>query len=126
MSSFVLQSNIPRLTRQLRSRSERLVSETALSIEGRIKQSMAEPKSGRTYGGHVASAPGEAPAIDTGALANSIQVELDGLSATVGTNQESAPVLEFGGAHIAPRPFMEPAFEAEAPDFKRKLKEIFE
>lgn len=87
---------------------------------------MAEPKSGRTYGSHVASAPGEAPAIDTGALASSIQVELNGLSAVVGTNQEQSALLEFGGVKVAARPAWEPAFGDAEPDFRRRLERIFE
>ena len=126
MSKFTLQSRIPQLTRQLRSRGEQIVSETAFGIEGRIKQSMTEPKSGKEYGGHIASAPGEAPAIATRALINSIQTEIDGLSATVGTNQEKAAHLEFGTTDMAARPFMEPAFDEAAPEFEKKLKEIFE
>lgn len=86
---------------------------------------MAEAKSGHIYGSHQASAPGEAPAIDTGVLVNSIQTEIDGLTAVVGTNQEYAPVLEFGGAKMAPRPFLASAFEAAAPEFEKKLDEVF-
>lgn len=120
------QSKIPQLTRQLRSRAERVVAETALGIEARIKTGMTEPKSGRTYGSHVASAPGESPAIDTGLLVNSIQTEIDGLSATVGTNAEQATALEFGSTHTAPRPFMQPAFDDAEPKFKKALSEVFD
>lgn len=126
MSSIKLESNIAQFTRQLRTRSEKLVAKTALGIETKIKTEMAAAKSGREYGGHVASAPGEAPAIDTGELINSIQTDINGLSATVGTNQEKAAHLEFGTAHIAARPFMEPAFEEAKPEFERELKEIVE
>lgn len=122
--SFTLTSNIPQLTRQLHSRAARVVVETAFGIEAHIKTEMAAPKSGREYGNHVASAPGEAPAIDTGLLVNSIQVEADGLAAVVGTNAEYAPVLEFGGVHITPRPFFGPAFDAAKPEFARRLKEM--
>ena len=92
----------------------------AFALEGRVKRSMHEPKSGRIYsrGGktHKASAPGEAPAIDYGALVNSVQSKLgnvtrDSAEAEVFTDQESAAHLEFGTAHIAPRPFMRPAAE---------------
>lgn len=62
------------------------------------------------YKFHRASAPGESPAVDMGLLRESIQAQMTGeLSAIVFTNQAYAPVLEFGGAHILPRPFMKPA-----------------
>lgn len=72
-----------------------LVRKTALSIEADIKRDMASEKHGRTYGDHVASARGEAPAVDTGVLINSVQVALDGAyAAEVGSPQETAPILE--------------------------------
>jgi HK97 gp10 family phage protein len=84
------------------------------ALEGKIKESMGEQKSGRMYGKHQASAPGEAPAIDTGALLNSINTELTAATPTkaegqVATNQVYAPPLEFGTSRMAARPFMRPA-----------------
>lgn len=85
--------------RAARSRVERAASElvrkTALSIEADIKADMASEKHGRVYGDHVASARGEAPAIDKGVLVNSVQTALDGAyAAEVGSPQETAPILE--------------------------------
>ena len=73
--------------------------------------SMGEEKHGRIDDrGHQASAPGEAPALDTGFLANSLTAEVTGpASAIVYTNAEYAQELEFGGSHLAPRPFLQPA-----------------
>ncbi len=119
--SFSLKSNINQVLASQRRKLEKVVSDTTHNIQGRIRDDMAEEKHGRKYGSHVASAPGESPAIDTGFLANSIQVEAEGLTAIVGTNAEYAEVLEFGGVHMEPRPFMEPAFEAEAPVFEKAL-----
>ena len=83
-------------------------------LEGQVKVSMGAEKHGRRYGEHVASAPGEAPAIDMGALVNSIQTELVSATAEraevqVFTNMKYAPPLEYGTAHIEARPFMRPA-----------------
>jgi hypothetical protein len=48
--------------------------------------------------------------VDFGNLRSSIQGEMTGpLSGVVFTDQEYAPTLELGGAHIAPRPFLKPA-----------------
>ena len=81
------------------------------------------PKTGRKYGKHRASAPGEAPASDTGRLASSIvMIEEDaGLSWRILAKTKYALYLEFGTqgrvmdggrvGRIEPRPFMLPAFE---------------
>lgn len=68
------------------------------------------PKSGRMYGRHQASAAGEAPASDTGRLANSILVRHTPgtLTASVVCTAAYGLALEFGTRHMAPRPFMRP------------------
>lgn len=59
-----------------------------------------------------ASAPGEAPAIDTGTLANSIQARKTGLgSAVVEVGAEYGTHLELGTRKMAARPFLKPATE---------------
>lgn len=73
---------------------------------------------------HRASAAGEAPATDTGRLANSIQADIQGKQATVYTTLEYAPWLEFGTQKIEPRPFMVPAMEKERPKFEQRLSRI--
>jgi HK97 gp10 family phage protein len=61
---------------------------------------------------HRASAPGEAPAVDTANLRNSIETDKikEGLHA-VSTNAEYAAGLEFGTPKMAARPFFRPALE---------------
>lgn len=66
-----------------------------------------------------ASAPGESPAPDTGALRNSILYHADHGVHIVGTDQVQAAALEFGtnragrgrGTTILPRPYFRPALE---------------
>lgn len=122
--SFKLQSKIPQLTSALEKKAAALVAKTAFGIQQHIRESMAEEKHGREYGNHVASAPGESPAVDTSLLTNSIGVQAEGLTAYVGANAEYAQHLEFGTVNIAPRPFMEPAFEAAKPEFEDGLREL--
>ena len=73
---------------------------------------------------HQASAPGQAPASDTGRLANSITADIDGKQATITAATEYAAPLEFGTRDIQPRPFMVPAVEQERPKFEQRLQKI--
>jgi hypothetical protein len=70
---------------------------------------------GRTYRRgqrvHVASAPPGPPAVDTGALRNSIGWMAEGTSRIVHDAVEYGVYLEGGTEHMAARPFMGPAFE---------------
>ena len=99
-------------------------------LETAVKVSMAAAShSGRVYGKHKASAPGETPAVDTGVLVNSIKTELVSSSDSeawvqVGTGVEYAEWLEFGTSKMAARPFMRPAYdnnEAKIKDIIRKF-----
>lgn len=73
------------------------------------------PKTGRMYQRrsveHQASAPGEAPASDTGRLVNSIRTTYDfeGLAGTVTASTAYAASLEYGTQRMEPRPYMRPA-----------------
>lgn len=85
---------------------------------------------------HRASAPGEAPATDTGNLVSKLKymVHPDELKITIGIHGENwqdvpyARRLEWGGSdsrgiYIAPRPYLQPAFEANK-DFIKKQSAI--
>lgn len=74
------------------------------------------PKTGRVYRRgdkeHQASAPGEAPASDTGTLVGRIRVDdskLDELRARVVASTAYAAHLEYGTQKMEPRPFLRPA-----------------
>ena len=107
---------------------------TALDIQARAQMAiMNPPKSGRIYRrgnvAHQASAPGEAPATDTGALVGSAYTEkLGDADYETGFTAEYAAHLEFGApnAHIAPRPYLRPAVEAVRDAFIRAIKRIVE
>lgn len=124
MSQFKLTFN-----RAAASPPNDLPLEIAQWIRTHITNSMGEEKHGREYQHgnvvHVASAPGESPARDTDTLNESFQiVPVSNSIAIIGTNVESALPLEFGSVHIAPRPFMAPAFEAAGPVLHAALKKV--
>lgn len=91
----------------------------ALPKSGRV---YARPDAGRDRLGrfarvgsvvHVASAPGQAPAHDTGALERSIHARHEGEDRwVVAVDSPIGVYLERGTRHIAPRPYMRPAYDA--------------
>lgn len=82
------------------------------SIINGVKKQMRESKSGRVYKrgkkgrDHVASAPYEAPAVDTGRLINSsiYKRNVSPLELIVGSNVKYSEHLEFGTRRMKPRP----------------------
>lgn len=113
----------------LREYVEDAVAETVFEIEGNVKARIQRsPASGRLYQKyqprrvHRASAPGEAPATDTGNLVNSIYTDLQGLTGTVGSRIAYAAYLEYGTRHIARRPAWEPEIEAQKAKFANRVK----
>lgn len=85
-------------------------------LRNRMIVSFNEPRSGREYKRgsrvHQASAPGEAPGVDTGNLQNSIQVEFPSpIKGVLTIGAEYAQFLEDGTGRIAPRPFVVPALK---------------
>lgn len=70
-------------------------------------------RTGRIYGEHQASAPGEPPAEDTGALRASIEARVNisggNVIGEIGTRSVPyAAELEFGTSRVEPRPFLRP------------------
>ncbi len=133
------------MARAVRPQLTRIMKQGGLIIKNEAAQSIIDPpKTGRIYATnknagkrtktgkrrkpkyiyHQASAPGEAPAADTGRLNQSITavVVQDDDNAIVVQTAANAPYatrLEYGGAHeapngnkvhIEPRPYMRPAF----------------
>lgn len=93
-----------------------------------IKSILAGGKTGTVYKRgnvlHQASAPGEAPAQDTGRLASSITTSVDGTSVIVTAGNGTvkyARMLEFGTSRIAARPFMMPAYRRSKAWIKERL-----
>jgi len=103
------------LDRMLDSAINKGLRAVGLDAVGLMQSGMRESvATGNLYGNHRASAPGQAPAIDTGRLVGSgfaTGVEKDGLDyvVKVGFNAEYAIYLERGTDRMAARPFIAPA-----------------
>lgn len=119
-------------SRQINAAASRLVRATATGVEADVKKAMTGPHHGRTYrrGGktHTASAPGEAPAVDKGALVNSIGTASadsgDLIASVTGSGLEIAPLLEGGTATIEPRDIFAQAGERAKGAFQRKAQNL--
>lgn len=125
-----LRARLLKVSDDLRKAAIRELKKGAVLIHRTAVESiMGGPKTGRTYLKgknrdipHVASAPGEPPATDTGNLASSILIAADEANDTyyvyVSNKARSklgyayGVALEFGseGGQLKPRPFMRPAF----------------
>lgn len=123
--SITVKDRTPELLGKLDLAIRWYVVKAAAYIEDQVKGSMAGPKSGQRYGTHIASAPGESPAIDSSNLIGSIQtvIENNGLMARVGTPVEYAPMLEDGTSRMAARPVWEVERIQSLPTLEKMLKE---
>lgn len=95
-------------------------------IERNTKNLMTGTRTGRVsiIGGktHVASAPGEPPAVDTGNLKNSLRViEVTDDYASFGSSADYAAELEYGLSRIAARPYMRPGAQNSIEEIERVM-----
>lgn len=60
--------------------------------------------------------------VDTGRLRSSISHAKDDDAAYIGTNVEYAPYIELGTSRMKPRPFLRPAAESHANEYKEIVK----
>ena len=84
---------------------------------------LSGPKTGRKYGVHRASAPGEAPANDTGTLVRGIEVRKgqEDFTYEVHSIADYAGYLEYGTSRMAPRPYLQPAAKKAEPDIVKLI-----
>ena len=111
---------------QARATRRRMLRAGIRVIERETKALLEGSRTGHTYTyksrTHVASAPGEAPAVDTGNLKNSLRVlEVTDERASFGTSADYAAYLEFGTRHMAARPYLRPAAENSTEDVERVM-----
>lgn len=136
-------NHLPQISAEIRPTVSQVVRKTAFDLEADVKKEMAKKKSGRTYRRgsfydiktrkaleyrtHVASAPGEAPAVDYGQLINSIQTQHEtDLTSTVGTGVSYATPLEYGSRKMAPRPVWRPVADKLRPMFIEAITQLLQ
>lgn len=125
---IIRHNRFPEIANKLPRETKALVAQTAFKVEAKEKLSMAvETKTGREYMRHgrvhTASAEGEAPAVDTGNLVNSIRVFFQnrGLTGIIRAAADYATFLEFGTLRMAARPFAIPAAESVRSWYQQRI-----
>lgn len=104
--------NLAALERIAEEKAVAGIQRAALAGEAITKANLSRPGSGRIYGKHQASAPGEPPAVDTDRLRNATQSDTlvrrdgDDIVGRVVANVDYAHALEVGTERMAPRPFL--------------------
>lgn len=130
MAVKIVMNKFPQIIKGMESNANQAVRITLFDISAKSQMLMTGGKSGAYYARpngkmHQASAPGEAPAVDTGNLINSIQTRMESFyRGVVYTNAEYGPVLELGGRKMAARPFFVPASKEAWPAFLARMKRI--
>jgi len=130
---------LKRLNKELEPDFREIIKGGAQQIRGEaIKSIQSGAKSGIVYEKynprrtHRASAPGEAPASDTGNLVSKIMVrQITKDKVAVESNAHYSAYLEYGTSRMQPRPYMLPAFEKskrpiQQATFKRVVRKIEE
>lgn len=104
----------------IRKQAGRLIYKIIRDVKSTILDLMREPKSGRTYWkgknrniAHVASAPGEAPAVDHGLLWNSISgIMTRPTTGVIAVGARYGIFLELGTINMERRPYIVPALNS--------------
>ena len=112
------------------------VAETVTKVHGDVLRLIQRgEKSGHIYkrstgqnlsGEHQASAPGEAPATDTGSYIKSIHPATRGLNGEVYSRSPLAFWLEYGTKRMKPRPHFAPAAAMNRDYFTRRIQRAME
>lgn len=108
----------------------KVTEQVAYDVIDEMQRLFEEPKSGNIYwyngSNYQASAPGEPPAIRSGFLYDSFRVvKVNQYAWGIRSMAPYAELLEFGGVYIYPRPYIRPAAENTAKDFKNSVIQVF-
>ncbi len=113
------------IRRQLGDRCQR----SADTLKNAAFTVLSGARSGRVYQGHVASAPGEPPAVRTGAFRGSWQASArsggDVFLSRLESGSPLASVLEGGTSRMAPRPHQKRILDKALPEILRIYEEPY-
>jgi hypothetical protein len=125
-----LQSALEKMGPEMQAAASKAVDVTGLQLREDIQKRYTNtPQTGKRYKRgakiHIASSPGNAPAVDTGRLRASVLFRKVGpATVDVLTRVKYGAWLEFGTSRIAARPAWVPAVEAMRPRFLKRLEAV--
>lgn len=117
--------------KRIEQKAGQIIAKQALDLRNEWVDTLSEPGTGRQYGRHQASAPGDPPAVDSGLLRNSVQAaQFSPLSWGVGlvstpypdggaTTSEVGVIQEYGSRLQAPRPHARPSLDRFKAKYRR-------
>ncbi len=119
-------SNFSKLSDDVKQEMTALIKGTTELVAQEYKEAIiAGAKSGRHYGEHVASAPGESPADFSHELVNSVQTSFPALDkGEMRVKAIYGRMLEFGTKRLAARPTLRPIMEYKGQYFKRQAERL--
>lgn len=125
--SRALRRKLNKLPEETKAEVVEAIGASLLLVQNDARRSIQKgPKSGRIYkrGGvtHQASAPGQAPATDSGRLVSHINHEQDGMEGTVGVHELSQ--VKYARRLEAERPFLFPAYERNRKKIAQRIAKI--
>ncbi len=127
----VFSDNLKNYVKAFQGQVQKEINTTAVKIRSTaVKSIIRGEKTGRIYPPiknkrskpHQASAPGQAPASDSGKLASSVQMIPNEIPAYVYTNDIVGAYMEHGTKDIKPRPWLFPAAEENRADHLKRMK----
>ncbi len=124
-------SNMEQVKTQINNLCVERVTGATIHLQNQVKKNLTGSRSGKQYKiphtsrKYTASKPGEAPAVRTGDLLNSIKYNVkrsqSEVLGAVGSDLQKAIWLEAGTSHMEARPFLLKAFEKERRELKRMM-----
>ncbi|MCU5070091.1 HK97-gp10 family putative phage morphogenesis protein [Bacillus pacificus] len=124
-------SNMEQVKTQINNLCVERVTGATIHLQNQVKKNLTGSRSGKQYKiphtsrKYTASKPGEAPAVRTGDLLNSIKYNIkrsqSEVLGAVGSDLQKAIWLENGTSHMEARPFLLKTFERERRELKRQM-----
>lgn len=126
VSATKITSNFDKLSDAVKAQMEELIKETTEAVAAEYKQAVESGgRSGRQYGDHTASAPGEPPKSLTGELAGSVKTEYPSSDRGVMRVEAFFPrLLEFGTKRLSARPALRPIMEKKGQVYKKAAEKL--
>ncbi|PFR83303.1 HK97-gp10 family putative phage morphogenesis protein [Bacillus cereus] len=124
-------SNMEQVKTRINAMCVEKVTAASIHLQNQVKKNLTGSRSGKQYKiphtsrKYTASKPGEAPAVRTGDLLNSIKYNVkrsqSEVLGAVGSDLKKAIWLETGTSHMEARPFLLKTFEKERRELKRMM-----